>query len=548
MSDEGVKRSLRIAQKATPRFTTEKTEPRKTKTAKEPKAKKTKKEGGKASTQAVSTPTRPEEEARCIPAAEKKSKLSRLSTGSSTAKRNADNRDVSSTSDCQPARKKHHQARAQVRLSGLAPLPQDLEAAVLCWLDRRAVVRYGRCSRRCKQAASNPALPVWQSLDLSLDISLKRFPRKRLFALKKILRLPRFANLQQLQVDIKRRSDPFKQLSPQVWLEVEDTMTDLMQAMPSSLVDLSLSFPRGLMEDEKASYSWRLQETLSNLSKLRSLCITNCYLTLQSNHLNHRHLKKLILTRCGATDSTLFAISKQCTALETLCLTLFNPDGYTAKGLQQVLQGCAALRSLEMAGDQFQKELLDVVIGMPCPSLRRLALQNLGVTDAGLVGLAQQCPSLHELHLYDCREVTPQGVTAAAKLLPELRVICLDITWTSSELRALAPLLPSLELAHFELWDGGARMWDDRDLERREDQVSEAFRAACPSTLIKTLKLSYYPCNPGYCRRGYNLGWEPHLSDGGCFLQRCSSSLEPRKKKPVSTNANARTYLLRTDV
>lgn len=166
------------------------------------------------------------------------------------------------------------------------------------------------------------------------------------------------------------------------------------------------------------------------------------------------------------TDVSLAANTKMsATAFSRFCennpqLTHINIDGTKLKNKSIVTLGraCARLESLSVAmcpaiGDRGVGEL-----GRHCSELLHLDLHNTSMTDAGVLVIADSCPSLKLISLANVQSISDVSIIALAAGCPHLQSIDLSENsssyWrassiTDESLHAIAQNCPSLKYANF---------------------------------------------------------------------------------------------------
>ncbi|CAK8563418.1 unnamed protein product [Lathyrus sativus] len=98
--------------------------------------------------------------------------------------------------------------------------------------------------------------------------------------------------------------------------------------------------------------------------------------------------------------------------------------GITNRGLSAVANGCPSLRSLSLwnvssVGDKGLCE-----IGKRCHMLEKLDLcHSQWITNKGLIAIAEGCPNLTTLNIESCSKIGNEGLQAVAKLCPNLHSI-----------------------------------------------------------------------------------------------------------------------------
>ncbi|XP_013397166.1 F-box/LRR-repeat protein 2 isoform X2 [Lingula anatina] len=124
------------------------------------------------------------------------------------------------------------------------------------------------------------------------------------------------------------------------------------------------------------------------------------------------------------TDDGLRAVTKYCTALEELILTLLpETTGITLLPLFEDEQRAAQLTSLYLGCKKMNGDVLHAA-AVSSTNLEKFSVSGLMCVDDNLLHtLADNCPKLHYIGLKSCRQVTDSGVCELARKCPLRRVV-----------------------------------------------------------------------------------------------------------------------------
>jgi len=226
---------------------------------------------------------------------------------------------------------------------------------------------------------------------------------------------------------------------------------------------------------------------------LMAYCTSLRSLTLTSGSLTDSALAAMVRVHAGLvelnfacqeklTDVALCAIAKHLPKLELLNVNYLRSNGISDDGVIALAQECTALKTLRLCAIPVTDAALSAV-AEHCPELRILSVGNCyHISDTGVIALVQRCAALKSLDLENTC-VTDDAVSAAAKNCPYLEELHLgalecDFKWdvTDNALRTIAKYLPKLQALHLE------------DRERISDAgVIELVRSC---TALKTLDVS----------------------------------------------------------
>jgi len=124
------------------------------------------------------------------------------------------------------------------------------------------------------------------------------------------------------------------------------------------------------------------------------------------------------------TESSAFAIAAVCPNLTTLSIGI---SGVTDAGLIEVAERCPGLTSIALRNCYAVTDAAVLGVATRCPHLTRLQLANSKqITDAGLVAIAQRCKLLTELDISQL-EVGDSTMLALGRFSERLK--SLDISW-----------------------------------------------------------------------------------------------------------------------
>ncbi|ETO85437.1 hypothetical protein F444_00872 [Phytophthora nicotianae P1976] len=147
-------------------------------------------------------------------------------------------------------------------------------------------------------------------------------------------------------------------------------------------------------------------------------------------------------------DAALQTLAAGCWMIETFIMKRCR--GVSDAGIVKIAQCCKDLRHLDVSecsrlGEYGDKALLE--IGKCCPKLRVLDLFGCQhVHDPGVRAVAKGCPLLTTLRLTGCRDVSSSAIRALAQQCTQLEVLSLAgcIKTTNSDLELLATNCPQL--------------------------------------------------------------------------------------------------------
>lgn len=147
-------------------------------------------------------------------------------------------------------------------------------------------------------------------------------------------------------------------------------------------------------------------------------------------------------------DAALQTLAAGCWMIETFIMKRCR--GVSDAGIVKIAQCCKDLRHLDVSecsrlGEYGDKALLE--IGKCCPKLRVLDLFGCQhVHDPGIRAIAKGCPLLTTLKLTGCRDVSSIAIRALAQQCTQLEVLSLSgcIKTTNSDLQLLATNCPQL--------------------------------------------------------------------------------------------------------
>eukprot|EP00644_Phytophthora_capsici_P008048 jgi/Phyca11/573965/estExt2_Genewise1.C_PHYCAscaffold_580106 len=148
-------------------------------------------------------------------------------------------------------------------------------------------------------------------------------------------------------------------------------------------------------------------------------------------------------------DAALQTLAAGCWMIETFIMK--RCQGVSDAGIVKIAQCCKDLRHLDVSecsrlGEYGDKALLE--IGKCCPKLRVLDLFGCQhVHDPGVRAVAKGCPLLTTLRLTGCRDVSSVAIRALAQQCTQLEVLSLAgcIKTTNSDLDLLATNCPQLK-------------------------------------------------------------------------------------------------------
>ena len=176
-------------------------------------------------------------------------------------------------------------------------------------------------------------------------------------------------------------------------------------------------------------------------------------------------LKTLRLCGIPVTDAALLAVAEHCPELQVLSLgdcdhisdvSFLRSNGISDDGVIALAQKCTALKTLRLCAIPVTDAAL-LAVAEHCPELRVLSVGGCyHISDTGVIALVQRCAALKSLDLENTR-ITDDAVSAAAKNCPYLEELHLgalecDFKWdvTDNALRTIAKYLPKLQALHLD--------------------------------------------------------------------------------------------------
>ena len=200
---------------------------------------------------------------------------------------------------------------------------------------------------------------------------------------------------------------------------------------------------------------------------LMAYCTSLRSLTLTSGSLTDSAVAAMVRVHAGLvelnfacqeklTDVALCAIAKHLPKLELLDVSFLRSNGISDDGVIALAQKCTALKTLRLCGIPVTDAAL-LAVAEHCPELRVLSVGGCyHISDTGVIALVQRCAALKSLDLENTR-ITDDAVSAAAKNCPYLEELHLgalecDFKWdvTDNALRTIAKYLPKLQALHLD--------------------------------------------------------------------------------------------------
>eukprot|EP01079_Euglenida_sp_SAG-EU17-18_P009327 gene9327-1679_t len=133
-------------------------------------------------------------------------------------------------------------------------------------------------------------------------------------------------------------------------------------------------------------------------------------------HLSLSQLKQLCLSGCALVDDgTLCSIAASCPLLDTV--TVARCPLVTDVGAVALAGACSLLRKFDLEGCKAGDPLAIALAVLPLEELRCT-----GISDAGVLAMAKQCPDLEEVYL-DGTPVTSAGLESLVTYCARLRVL-----------------------------------------------------------------------------------------------------------------------------
>ena len=200
---------------------------------------------------------------------------------------------------------------------------------------------------------------------------------------------------------------------------------------------------------------------------LMAYCTSLRSLTLTSGSLTDSAVAAMVRVHAGLvelnfacqeklTDVALCAIAKHLPKLELLDVSFLRSNGISDDGVIALAQKCTALKTLRLCAIPVTDAAL-LAVAEHCPELRVLSVGGCyHISDTGVIALVQRCAALKSLDLENTR-ITDDAVSAAAKNCPYLEELHLgalecDFKWdvTDNALRTIAKYLPKLQALHLD--------------------------------------------------------------------------------------------------
>jgi hypothetical protein len=112
------------------------------------------------------------------------------------------------------------------------------------------------------------------------------------------------------------------------------------------------------------------------------------------------------------TDSMLMFASRSFPRITSIDLKLCK--GTTDKGLIALAANCKDIANINLQGCKDVTDDSVVALALGCKGIASINLSDCGVTDTGLITLAQNSESITNINFQGCKEVTDNGVMALA--------------------------------------------------------------------------------------------------------------------------------------
>eukprot|EP01079_Euglenida_sp_SAG-EU17-18_P006659 gene6659-6383_t len=171
-------------------------------------------------------------------------------------------------------------------------------------------------------------------------------------------------------------------------------------------------------------------------------------------------LKTLNLKDCPlVTDEGLVASAASCTGLRTLALgsNHSSQSCITDQGIIGFSDSCPTLTHLDLSNCTRVTDHGLVTAGASCPGLQHLSVRGCGITDKGIIAATASCPQLQHLDL-GMTNISDQALTAVGASCADLQHLSLDMcaSVTDNGIIAVAASCPRLYSLQLGNADGAA--------------------------------------------------------------------------------------------
>ena len=214
------------------------------------------------------------------------------------------------------------------------------------------------------------------------------------------------------------------------------TPTLLAWFLSRSITLLTATLSKDLDTQGLRSICHQLVINPGRAAKMRHLDISPCNAAIKSSYLNRlitccSGLESVNLSLCKeVTKAALTQLGRQCRNLQSLDLSVTR---VTDKALVSLAENCSTLVRLNLRACSLITDEAIIAISQFSPSLTfvDISLTGARVTDAAVIALTLNCPSLVELNASSCN-ITDAAVTAVAQNCLEMESIdlsyCCQIT------------------------------------------------------------------------------------------------------------------------
>eukprot|EP00899_Mesostigma_viride_P019574 jgi/Mesvir1/27618/Mv07351-RA.1 len=140
--------------------------------------------------------------------------------------------------------------------------------------------------------------------------------------------------------------------------------------------------------------------------------------------------------RCGNPDDEMAESLQRMRAGPLACRALLQLDvpdtsGVTDAGIIAVANSCPLLQQLGVSGCRKVTDAGIIVAISVCERLNHLEAARTGVGDRGMLAISQLCPGMVHLDVNSCPNVTAAGITAVALSCPILEVFLVSVSGES---------------------------------------------------------------------------------------------------------------------
>jgi hypothetical protein len=155
-------------------------------------------------------------------------------------------------------------------------------------------------------------------------------------------------------------------------------------------------------------------------------------------------LKSLWFFGLDITDAGLCALAESCPRLEDV--NLADCVNITDDGMNGLALHCFGLNTLDLSGTKVTGKGV-ARLGEGCRALKKLDLHGLAISEAGLRKLAESVPTLEDVGIDGCRQITDLTAATLAQHCPGLHTLHLSGTKvTDAGLARLRDAYPALSV------------------------------------------------------------------------------------------------------